>query len=90
MKPAARFTLDDIEKEKKACKVWRRGARGERRSAANGIDWKDDAPGWWLVGLKRRERMAVGGKKRISWIPSAYEAMGEKDARGGEGVPIKS
>lgn len=36
----------------------------EGRSAANGIDWKDDAPGWWLAGLKRRERMAVGGKKR--------------------------
>lgn len=39
-------------------------SRRERRSAANGIDWKDDAPGWWLAGLKRRERMAVGGKKR--------------------------
>lgn len=36
----------------------------EKVGGANGIDWIDDAPGWWLAGLKRRERMAVGGKKR--------------------------
>lgn len=75
-----------------------RSRRG-RRSAANGIDWKDDAPGWWLAGLKRRERIAVGGKKaRTPWIPyEAYEATGEEGCEGRargtggwEGVPIKS
>jgi len=59
--------------------------------AANGIDWKDDASGLWLAGLKRRERMAVGGKERIPWILSAYVRQRRgKDARRGEGLPIKS
>lgn len=68
------------EREESMRSMVKRG-RWEKRSAANGIDWKDDAPGWWLAGLKRRERIAVGWKARTPWIPSAYEVRGNGGKR---------
>jgi len=54
-----------------------------------GSEWHQlkrcDALGWWLVGLKPRERMAVGGKKRTPWIPSAHKARGKKAREGKRG-----
>lgn len=84
MRPAARFEpRDDIEEEKKACKATGEGGRESR--AANGIDWKDDAPAWWLAGRRERRRRLVGRSGGPHGFRRRTEATGGKRRERGEG-----
>jgi len=74
------------EKQKRtACRSEGKGGGGTL--ATNGIDWKDDAPGWRLVsGLGERERRTHGwGGSRIGGFRRHMKQRGERTSERGWG-----